>query len=114
MAYILFNSVSEFIDEMEKDHIHNIDRGIVRVSHLFQQAKVSPHIHLAYAVASYKNTSGDIVKYAAYVGDLWRVRKEEDEKVYNKLKEITGKIEEKARQLKLEVRTGLLNHKSEL
>lgn len=108
MVKVKFNQPSEFCYEMEKD-ASNIDRGIVRTTLSYQVSSMSPNIHHVFAVATY-SILDQIIEMEKFAGDIWRVNQEQDDKVLNQAGEYLKKIEDKAKLLKLELRSGRLEN----
>jgi hypothetical protein len=103
---VRFNQTKEFCEELKKD-ADKVDRGIVRCSNLFENAKISPNIRYVTFVATY-SIQGQIVELRDYCGDIWRMEQERDQKVYDKAKECYEAVEKTCDRLKLEIRGGCL------
>jgi len=106
MPTIKFNSVTEFCEEMEKDQ-HEIDRGIVRITNLYQKSKLSPNIHDLTVLASF-SVKGQVIRLERYCGQIWEINTEADQKILERADEIQSLIEHECREAGLEVRAGSL------
>jgi len=110
MGTVKFSDVDEWIDELHKDLP---DRALVRLSYLFKPSRVSPNIRHLLLVGTHTVTrpGGEphqLVRFEKYVGDLWGINPETDEKVRERGEQIMRKIESVCKDLKIEVRAGLI------
>lgn len=106
MPRVKFNAVEEFCAEMERDK-SDIDRRIVRLTHLFQDSRLSPNIQHVLAVATY-SVKGQVVRLERYCGDVWRINDEADKKVLDRAEAVHKAIKEACQRLELKVRAGIL------
>jgi len=106
MAKVKFNQPSEFCAEMEKDD-GDIDRKIVRTTMSYIVSKMSPNIHHVMVLGTY-SVAGQLVEVEKYCGDIWRINQEQDDKVMARAKSYIAEIEETAKILNLEIRSGEL------
>jgi hypothetical protein len=103
---VMFNSVEEFIAELEKDAA-KVDRQIVRITNLSEGTNISPNIQHVSVFATY-TVEGQIIILKRYCGDIWRLGQQRDKEVLAKAKEHLKTIEEACRRLKLEARAGAI------
>lgn len=101
-----FNEPKEFCEELVKDHLQ-IERGIVRCTVRYETAKISPNIHHVIALATY-SVAGQVVELEQYCGDVWRINKEEDQKVLDQADATIKLVEKFCQGCDLQVRTGHL------
>jgi len=108
MAVVKYNEVDEYLEELKKDSDTNMVYGqIVRVSNLFTATKLSPNIHHVVVVSTYQSDN-NIVRLEKYCGDVYRGDIPENDTVLQRAEEIQKKIKTACKELKLEVRGGVL------
>jgi hypothetical protein len=103
-----FNAVEEFLDEL-RDRPPNIGGNIVRVTTSFQQSQTLPLQNVS-VLATYLRNGDHMerVKLEHYLGQRFQHHEDEvSNKVMQKAREISDKITEAAKALKLEVRAGV-------
>lgn len=115
MAIVKFNDLEEWSDELRKDVP---DRAIVRLTYLFKTSRISPNIRHVLVVATHNVTrpGGEphqIVRFEKYVGDLWGLSQETDDKVIERGGQLHAKIEAICRDLQLDVRAGIVERERE-
>jgi len=99
---IKFSTADEFLAELHEER-GQVEDGILRLTYVQQQAKGAPYMHLSiYAGAVIR---GKIVELRQYLGDLWRMSR--DEEIKENAEAIKSKIITKAHDLNLAVRTGM-------
>lgn len=69
MATVRFNIPDEFLAELEKAQ-SLVQRGIVRITHLYRDSIFSPIIRHLNVVATTR-IGDDVVRCEYYCGDLW-------------------------------------------
>jgi hypothetical protein len=104
---IVFSAVEEFLKELETDKAL-IERKIVRLTNLYHYSPMTPFIRYLSVAATYK-TTGEIVQFTQYIGDLRNT--ERDEKTIAKSLALHQQIEEECSQWGLEVRAGMYQKK---
>jgi hypothetical protein len=105
MATVRFNIPDEFLAELEKDQ-PLVHRGIVRITHLYRDSKLSPVIRHLSVVATTR-IGDDVVRCECYCGDLWQME-DNDRKVTAKAAYIRRELEEGCARLALQVRAGIV------
>lgn len=103
---VKFNSVEEFLEELEKEK-DNIKRRIVRLTNSSAMSAISPSIHHFSVVATFTCTDGMLVRLDRFCGDTWRIERQ-DKPVIVLSNKISKQITEKCQELGLEVRSGLI------
>lgn len=104
---VLFNQVEEFTAELEKD-AGKVERGIVRLTKIFEGTKISPNIHHVSVFSTY-TVEGQLITLKRYCGDIWEMEQGRDEEeVIAKADGYIELIEEACKRLKLEVRAGAI------
>ena len=101
---VLFNSVKEFLDELERDPPP--DR-IVRTTRLRQQSGAQPFVS-AFALATFVNRLGQVVELRKYVGEDWGPDFECSQKAKDLADRILTDVEQAARRHEMEIRAGQL------
>jgi len=105
MATVRFNVPDEFLAELEK-YQPLIHRGIVRITHLYRDSKLSPIIRHLSVVATTR-IGDDVVRCEWYCGDLWQME-DNDKKVTAKAAQIRQELEDGCTRLALQVRAGIV------
>ena len=105
MATVRFTIPDEFLAELEKDQ-PLVHRGIVRITHLYRDSKLSPVIRHRSVVAT-PRIGDDVVRCECYCGDLWQME-DNDKKVTAKAAHIRRELEEGCARLALHVRAGIV------
>jgi hypothetical protein len=103
---VVFNQVEEFIAELEKD-AEKVERGIVRLTKIFEGTKISPNIHHVSVFATY-TVEGQLITLKRYCGDIWELGQGRDTEVIAKADGYLTTIEEACKRLNLEVRAGAI------
>lgn len=111
MSVVKFNDVEEFCAEIEND-APEIDRGIVRSTDMSRMSSVTPNIRHIFAMASY-SVNGQIVILECYCGDVWGVKQDEDNKVYEKSEKIRQIVTKTCETLGLHKRAGILEERTQ-
>ncbi len=88
---IKFNSLEDFIHEIEKDR-DRIERGIMRVNTITQPSQMSPAFCLLFVQAECI-IERHIVEYREWCGDLWGKGFESDDKARAKEKDRREKLD---------------------
>jgi len=104
-ATVRFNIPDEFLAELEKDQ-PLVQRGIVRITHLYRDSTFSPIIRHLSVVATTR-IGDDVVRCEWYCGDLWQME-DNDKKVTAKAAHIRRELEEGCARLGLHVRAGIV------
>lgn len=126
---IKFTDKKEFCEELAKDVAAGIiERGIVRLTYLYEAALNSPQIHSLIVVASYKaayesriknrrptlheiEKTGvifhDIIMLRVYCGQVWEIT-DQDKPVYEFAEKLAGEIEQFCKDNGIEIRCGSL------
>ncbi len=101
---VLFNSVSEFVHELERDPPPD---HIVRTTRLRQQSGMGAII-LVSVIATYINRLGQVVELRKFVGDDWGSNFESSQKTQELAEKVLGEVEQAAQRCSLEIRSGQL------
>ncbi|SRR5712692_4178942 len=105
MATVRFNVPDEFLAELETDQ-PLVQRGIVRITHLYRDSKLRPVIRHLSVVATTR-IGDDVVCCECYCGDLWQME-DNDRKVTARAAQIRQELEEGCARLGLHVRAGIV------
>lgn len=105
MATVRFTIPDEFLAELEKDQ-RLVQRGIVRITHLYRDSTFSPIIRHLSVVAT-TPIGDDIVRCECYCGDLWQMT-DNDKKVIARAAQLRRELEEGCARLALHVRAGIV------
>lgn len=106
MPIVQFNTVNEFLAELTTD-LTQVDRKLVRVTHLYQQSKQAPSLQYVSVVATAR-VATDIIRLDVYCGEVWNVNTQHNEPVLKKAEALQQRIREACAQLGMDVRAGLL------
>lgn len=106
MPIVQFNTVNEFLAELTTD-LTQVDRKLVRVTHLYQQSKQTPSMQYVSVVATAR-VATDIIRLDVYCGEVWNVNTQHNEPVLKKAEALQQRIREVCAQLGMDVRAGLL------
>lgn len=104
MAVVKFNSVEEFLEEVEKDR-SNTHLKIVRLTNVWAAIPNLAPIRALSVVATAK-VKEDIVRLDRYCGQIWNIGSQ-DEGTYKRAEAVRKQIEEAAKKLGIEIRAGV-------
>lgn len=104
MATVKFNSVEEFLEELEKER-GNIRLNIVRLTNVWSPIPNLAPIRALSVVATAK-VKEDIIRLNRYCGQIWDIE-HTDKDTYDRAEAVHKRIEEAAEKLGLEVRAGV-------
>lgn len=105
MATVRFTIPDEFLAELEKDQ-RLVQRGIVRITHLYRDSTFSPIIRHLSVVATTR-IGDDVVRCECDCGDLWQMA-DNDKKVTARAAQLRRELEEGCARLALHVRAGIV------
>ena len=105
MPIVQFNSVEEFLTELNAD-LAQLDRQLVRVTNLYQQSRQTPIIQYVSVVATAR-VAADILRLDVYCGEVWNVDTQHNAPVLKKVEAVQQHLRVSCVQLGIEVRAGL-------
>jgi hypothetical protein len=106
LVTVVFYQVEEFLAELEKDATR-VDRRIVRITKLSEEAKISTGINHVSVFATY-TVEDQLITLKCYCGDTSGLSKERDGETIGKANKYIKTIEEACKHLKLEARAGAI------
>ena len=106
MGTVRFSDPREFVEELGIDAV-KVDRGLVRLTGLYQPTAFSPNV-TNYSILATARVGKDILRLEHYCGQLWNINTESDEKVRKKGENTKEFLELACKGLELDIRAGVL------
>jgi len=107
---IKFTSVEEFIEELRKEFKPGkpIPKPtVLRLTNQYRPSSMSPNIETMLVLDTVVNLRGEVIRFERFVGQLWRVREDQDRNVFDLAAQIHTRIEALCQELGIEVRAGV-------
>jgi len=98
---VKFNATEEYLEELTK----NIDRMPVKILRITKRARLVPGAERMFITATHR-LEDEIIRLDRYIGELVGI-KAEDAPTYRKADAVMNALEQKAKDLGLEVRAGM-------